>query len=220
MILSSSFLAIIIILHHPMNRTDNWLHLRKNLLLNKLISDYVERITRTTRSQLGGTIIIDSRNYEYTIDRINKETQKTVWRCRSKHKTKCKARAHTFNDLILKFSCDHNHPPPPNDLNWLNLKINSLLTKLISDFVEYISRMAHSSQGAAIIVDSRNYEYTKDRTNKASEKSVWKCRSKRKTKCKARAHTINDLILKFSSDHNHPPPSNESSWKYSHAWIN
>ena len=87
------------------------------LCLEQLISDYVERITRTTHSQLGGTVIIDSRNYMYTMDRINKVSQKTVWQCRSKHKTKCKARAHTFNDLILKFSSDHNHPPPPNESN-------------------------------------------------------------------------------------------------------
>ena len=88
-----------------------------NLHLNKLISDYVERITRTTQSQRGEAVIVDSRNYMYNVERVTKVSQKTVWYCRSKHKTKCKARAHTFKDLILKFSYEHNHPPPPNESN-------------------------------------------------------------------------------------------------------
>ena len=85
-----------------------------NLRLNKLISDFVERITRTTHSQTGGTVLIDSRDYMYNKERINKVTQKPEWYCRSKHKTKCKARCHTLHDVILKFSGGaHNHPPPP-----------------------------------------------------------------------------------------------------------
>ena len=68
-----------------------------------------------THSQHGRTVIIDSRDYMYTMERVNKVSQKTFWQCRSKHKG-CKARCHTFNDLILSFYSDHNHPPPPNEL--------------------------------------------------------------------------------------------------------
>ena len=66
------------------------------------------------RTQTGTPALVDSRGYNYIIHRVAKESKKTTWRCRSKA-SKCKARCHTLNDVILSFFSDHNHPPPLSD---------------------------------------------------------------------------------------------------------
>ena len=84
------------------------------LFVNKLISDYVERITQMSRTQKGAPALIDSRGYVYTMHRVSKVSKKTSWRCRLEA-TGCKARCHTLNDVILSFYSDHNHAPPISD---------------------------------------------------------------------------------------------------------
>ena len=93
----------------------------KVLRQNKLLSDFneyiprgAERINRTTRSSHGKTIIIDSSDYHYSIERVAKNSKKTAWQCRSK-KSGCKGRITTLDNYIIRFTNSHNHPPPPNE---------------------------------------------------------------------------------------------------------
>lgn len=46
-----------------------------------------------------------------------------------------------------------------------------------------------------------NYLYVKDRT--VEEKSYWKCENIKI--CKARVHVVDDKIVKYVNEHNHPP---------------
>ena len=85
------------------------------LKINKLLSDYVERINRITKTQVGGTALIDSRDYMYIFERKSKKCQNISWQCRSKIRLGCKARATTRDGLILRFTNEHNHPPPELD---------------------------------------------------------------------------------------------------------
>ena len=100
----------IIILHQ------NWMTL---LLIKykcqiKLFSDYVEPVHRMTKTQKGAPVMIDSRDYMYTIERVAKISGKTHWRCRSKNALGCNARATTLNDYIIRFYNEHKHSPPQN----------------------------------------------------------------------------------------------------------
>ena len=89
----------------------------KEMIVNKcvLLSDYVERINRITKTQVGGTALIDSRDYMYIFERKSKKCQNISWQCRSKIRLGCKARATTRDGLILRFTNEHNHPPPELD---------------------------------------------------------------------------------------------------------
>ena len=53
--------------------------------------------------------MIDNRDFMYTLGRVNDKT--SVWRCRSRYRTGCKARATTVDNEIIKFTSDHNHSP-------------------------------------------------------------------------------------------------------------
>ena len=53
--------------------------------------------------------MLDSRDFMYTMERVN--DKRTVWRCRSKSQFSCKARATTIDNQIIKFINDHNHDP-------------------------------------------------------------------------------------------------------------
>ena len=103
--LSSSMEIMIILLHFP-----------KEFYTEKcwILSDYDEYIPRTTKTQLGNPVIIDSDDYMYILhDKRNPKT--TTWRCRSCNSLGCKARVTTLkkNGYIIKFHSGHNHPPPP-----------------------------------------------------------------------------------------------------------
>jgi len=73
--------------------------------------DYDECIPRTTISQMGKPIIIDSRDYEYRVG--SKGSKRTGWRCRNFHKG-CKARISTLNETghIIRIFGEHDHAPP------------------------------------------------------------------------------------------------------------
>ena len=111
LMITSFDLTILIIILHPKR-------IRMNMFYqsypNKLISDYVERVSHMSRTQTGAPALVDSRGYMYTMHRIAKVSKKTSWQCRSKN-SGCKARCQTLNGVILSFYSDHIHPPPLSD---------------------------------------------------------------------------------------------------------
>ena len=55
--------------------------------------------------------MVDNRNFMYSIEKVSKVHQRTSWKCRSKFLLKCKARATTIGNCIVKFTNEHNHSP-------------------------------------------------------------------------------------------------------------
>ena len=53
------------------------------------------------------------------------------------------------------------------------------------------------------LVDEQGFTYRKDKTNFNS--ITWRCSLEWKHKCKARAKTIDDVIVRISTSHNHDP---------------
>ena len=68
--------------------------------------------------------------------------------------------------------------------------------------------MSKTQKGKPVLIDSQDYMYTIDRVAKLSKKTAWQCRSKH-LNCKARLTTLNNQIIKFCNEHNHPPPPTE-----------
>ena len=94
---------------------ENRLWIERIVVYITLLSDYIERITRTTKTQRGSDAIIDSRDFMYTISRVAKNTKQTTWKCQKKH-LGCFATVTTMNGYIIKFAGHHDHPPPfPKD---------------------------------------------------------------------------------------------------------
>ena len=60
-------------------------------------------------SAKGTPVLIDSRDFMYTIDRVNKYNKTTSWRCRLKNSLRCNARLSTADKKIIKFINEHNH---------------------------------------------------------------------------------------------------------------
>ena len=125
---------------------------KQKLNWNTLLSDYDECIPRTTISQMGKPIIIDSRDYEYRVG--SKGSKRTGWRCRNFHKG-CKARISTLNETghIIRVFGEHDHAPPlPKEYK----SIIRLLdwNTLLSDFVAYFPRTTKTLQGKPVIIDN------------------------------------------------------------------
>ena len=74
---------------------------------------------------------------------------------------------------------------------------------LISDFIEYVKTFINSTKGLPVMVDNRDYMYTIEKSNQVTRKTNWKCRSGYLLKCKARATTIDNRIVKYFNEHNH-----------------
>ena len=197
----SKFL-VIMIMTLQFQRNKSW---KQKLNWNTLLSDYDECIPRTTISQMGKPIIIDSRDYEYRVG--SKGSKRTGWRCRNFHKG-CKARISTLNETghIIRVFGEHDHAPPlPKEYK----SIIRLLdwNTLLSDFVAYFPRTTKTLQGKPVIIDSGDYMYIIDKVSNNSKTTGWRCRSCNKG-CKARVTTLNEngYIIRFFGDHSHPPP--------------
>ena len=90
------------------------------------ISDlnYVEEIKGYTVSSQGRAVLVDQRNYTYNPQK--KTAKRTFWHCTQRHK-KCKGRASTYENYIMKLGGIHNHEANPNVVNkMLNSKIDQL----------------------------------------------------------------------------------------------
>ena len=86
--------------------------------------NYVEEIKGYTVSNHGRAQLVDQRNYTYNVH--GKKANRIFWRCSKKHK-KCKGRASTFENYIMKLSGIHNHEPNPNVVNkMLNSNVDPL----------------------------------------------------------------------------------------------
>ena len=82
----------------------------------------------------------------------------------------------------------------------------------ISDlnYVEEVKGYTVSMHGRALLVDQRNYTYCKDR--KKANRIFWNC-TRRHTKCKGRASTYENYIMKLGGIHNHEPPNIQKMMK-------
>ena len=72
------------------------------------ISDlnYVEEVKGYAVSKYGTAILVDQRDFTYSVDR--KKGNRIFWRC-SFYKRKCKARASTYKNYIMNLGGIHNH---------------------------------------------------------------------------------------------------------------
>ena len=90
------------------------------------ISDwnYVEEIKGYTVSSHGRAVLVDQRNYTYNMQR--KKANRTYWICSYAHK-KCKGRASTYENYIMKLGGTHNHEANPNVVDkMLNSEVDPL----------------------------------------------------------------------------------------------
>ena len=78
------------------------------------------------------------------------------------------------------------------------------------NYVEEVKGYTVSTHGHAMLVDQRNYIYNKDR--KKGNRIFWTCTQKRK-KCKGRASTYENYIMKLGGVHNHEPLNVEKMMK-------
>ena len=75
------------------------------------ISDlnYVEEVKGYAVSKNGRALLVDQRNYTYWVER--KKGNRMFWRCSSYKRYKCKGRASTYENYIMKLGATHNHEP-------------------------------------------------------------------------------------------------------------
>ena len=72
--------------------------------------NYVEEIKGYTVSNHGRAVLVDQRNYTYSVNK--KKANRTFWVCSYSYRhKKCKARASTCGNYIMKLSGTHNHEP-------------------------------------------------------------------------------------------------------------
>ena len=74
----------------------------------------MEEIKGYTLNNKGRAILVDQRNYTYNYSR--KKANRTFWSCSQNH-NKCKGRASTYGNYIMKLGGSHNHEPNPNVVN-------------------------------------------------------------------------------------------------------
>ena len=77
--------------------------------------NYVEEIKGYTVSNHGRAVLVDQRNYTYNKD--FKSGNRIFWCCSRKRPLKCKGRASTYGNYIMKLGGTHNHEPNPNVVN-------------------------------------------------------------------------------------------------------
>jgi len=87
--------------------------------------NYVEEIKGYTVSTQGRAVLVDQRNYTY--NKSSKQGNRIFWCCSQKKAKKCKGRASTYGNYIMKLGGTHNHEPNPNVVDkMLNTKIDPL----------------------------------------------------------------------------------------------
>ena len=103
------YFGLFVFIHFPLNISD----------LN-----YVEEVKGYTVSTKGRAVLVDQRNYTYNYER--KKGNRTYWQCSYAHK-KCKCRASTYENYIMKLGGIHNHEANPNVVDkMLNSEIDPL----------------------------------------------------------------------------------------------
>ena len=95
-----------------------------HFLLNISDLNYVEEVKGYTVSIKGKAVLVDQRNYTYKIER--KKANRHFWMCSEAH-NKCKARASTYENYIMRLSGIHNHEANPNvEQNMITSEIDPL----------------------------------------------------------------------------------------------
>ena len=73
---------------------------------------------------MGRAVLVDQRNYTYNYSK--KKAIRIYWNCSQNH-NKCKGRASTFGNYIMKLGGIHNHEANPNVVDkMLNSEIDPL----------------------------------------------------------------------------------------------
>ena len=89
---------------------------------------YLEEVKGYTQSKVGTPLLVDQRNYTYSLNKRSSNGTTIFWGCTHRSSnyrlSKCKARATTKNNKITVLSGQHTHEPDhhklPEHLRWLH----------------------------------------------------------------------------------------------------
>ncbi|OWR46265.1 hypothetical protein KGM_208264 [Danaus plexippus plexippus] len=110
--------------------------------------------------------------------------EKKIWRCSRYNTMKCRSTVTTHGEVVVLIKNEHNHPPPSPVFN-------------------------RSLSGAPILIlNGYRFGYH----IKSGLKTRWRCGSARHKKCKAHVYTVDDIIVKCQTEHNHDPPKTYSNF--------
>ena len=77
--------------------------------------EYLEDVKGFISGKKAKVLLVDQRNYTYTLNNKSKDSRRIWWKCYF-YKTKlCTARATTFGNKITKLSGEHIHEPDYSD---------------------------------------------------------------------------------------------------------
>ena len=93
---------------------------------------YLEEVKGYTQSKVGTPLLVDQRNYTYSLNKRSSNGTTIFWGCTHRSSnyrlSKCKARATTKNNKITVLSGQHTHEPDhhklPEHLRWLDIIVN------------------------------------------------------------------------------------------------
>ena len=71
----------------------------------------MEEVKGYCMSNQGANLLIDQRDYTYSMNAKSRTTCRLYWQCTVRRKAKCKARAVTIGNKITKLSGEHTHHP-------------------------------------------------------------------------------------------------------------
>ena len=69
---------------------------------------------------------------------------------------------------------------------------------------------SESQRGNTHLIDQNGYHYRMDKKHPRDNSITWRCKSEWKFKCKARAKTVDGVMVRIAKPHNHEPPGDES----------
>ena len=82
--------------------------------------EYLEEVKGYTQSKVGTPLLVDQRNYTYSLNKRSSNGTTIFWGCTHRSSnyrlSKCKARATTKNNKITVLSGQHTHEPDHHKL--------------------------------------------------------------------------------------------------------
>ena len=70
---------------------------------------------------------------------------------------------------------------------------------------------SESQRGNTHLIDQDGYHYRMDKKHPRDNSITWRCKLEWKFKCKARAKTVDGVMVRISKPHNHEPPDESYS---------
>ena len=70
---------------------------------------------------------------------------------------------------------------------------------------------SESQRGNTHLIDQNGYHYRMDKKHPRDNSITWRCKLEWKFKCKARAKTIDGVMVRLAKPHNHEPPDESYS---------